>query len=345
MGLSKEQQVIVSILAYSFCSGTLVLVNKMTLHHLPFPSLVVVIQLAACVVMVKTAEFMKVVKVDPLKWEYVKPYLLYIFFFSTGVYSNMRSLATSNVETIIVFRALTPCAVVILDVMFLGREWPSTRGWAGLITLVIGAYGYASFDEKFQMQGWSAYGWPIIYLIIIALEMAYGKKIVKSVPLETLSGPVIYTNILGIIPMMLLANVKGEYAGLWDFWWSKPSDEAHLPPIAIFLLILGSFIGTGIGYSAWWCRSLVSATSFTLIGVLNKCLTILLNLVVWDQHAGNSGIMCLMLCLAGGVIYQQPPMRKTNKSVEATQSDAQKDEEALSLTENPADASAAKQRK
>eukprot|EP00538_Stauroneis_constricta_P011605 CAMPEP_0119553350 /NCGR_PEP_ID=MMETSP1352-20130426/6124_1 /TAXON_ID=265584 /ORGANISM="Stauroneis constricta, Strain CCMP1120" /LENGTH=350 /DNA_ID=CAMNT_0007599743 /DNA_START=66 /DNA_END=1118 /DNA_ORIENTATION=- len=320
--LSTAQQVVASILAYSFCSGTLVLVNKLTLHHLPFPSLIVVVQLVACVIMVYGAEMLKVVKVDPIKWEHVKPYLLYIFFFSTGVYTNMRSLEISNVETVIVFRALSPCVVAFLDVMFLGREWPSPRGWAGLLTLVLGAYGYASFDEKFQSQGWVAYSWPTIYLFIIALEMAYGKKIVKSVPLETLSGPVIYTNLLGILPMMVLASVKSEYTKFWDFWWSADENEAHMPPIAIFLLVLGSLIGAGIGYSAWWCRSLISATSFTLIGVLNKCLTILLNIMVWDKHAAPGGIACLFLCLVGGIIYQQPPMRNANKTAEpSTQED------------------------
>jgi GDP-mannose transporter len=83
----------------------------------------------------------------------------------------MRSLNISNVETIIVFRALSPIIVTFLDALFLGREWPSHRSWAGLCTLVVGAYGYASFDEQFQTQGYHAYFWPTLYLIVIALEM------------------------------------------------------------------------------------------------------------------------------------------------------------------------------
>ena len=169
--LTPKQEVIFSVLSYSFCSGSLVLLNKLTLHYLPFPSLVVVVQLIACVVMIYTAEFFNYVVVDKIQWQFVKPYLLYTFFFSTGVYCNMRSLNVSNVETVIVFRALSPCIVAFLDALFLGREWPSQRSWMGLITLVVGAYGYASFDEKFQTQGMSAYYWPLLYTIVIALEM------------------------------------------------------------------------------------------------------------------------------------------------------------------------------
>lgn len=96
------------------------------------------------------------------------------------------------------------------------------------------------------------------------LFQAYGKTIVKGVPLKTMSGPVIYTNLLGFVPMLMLANVSHEYGKFWEFFWAD--DKHRLPPISIFLLILGSVVGTGIGYSGWWCRNVVSATSFTLIG-------------------------------------------------------------------------------
>ena len=171
MQLNPQHAVIASIIAYSFCSGTLVLLNKLTLHFLPFPSLVVCFQLAACIVIIYGAQVAKIIDVDPLKWEHVKPYMLYVLFFSTGIYANMRSLNQANVETVIVFRALSPMVVAFLDALFLGREWPSPRSWGGLVTLVIGAYGYASFDEQFQSQGYGAYFWPTLYTLIIALEM------------------------------------------------------------------------------------------------------------------------------------------------------------------------------
>jgi drug/metabolite transporter (DMT)-like permease len=341
LGLTAQQEVIFSILAYSLCSGSLVLVNKLTLHYLPFPSLVVTVQLIACIIMIYTANSLGKLTIDPIKWEFVKPYLYYTVLFSSGVYCNMRSLNISNVETVIVFRALSPALVAFMDALCLGREWPSSRSWVGLSLLVVGAYGYASYDEKFQAQGASAYSWPSLYTVIIAVEMAYGKKIIQSVKLETMSGPVIYTNLLGILPMMALATVGNEYSQLRTFWWA--SSEHHIPPASIPLLIAGCLVGTGIGYSGWWCRGVVSATSFTLIGVMNKCLTILINLLIWDQHAKPGGIASLFLCIAGGIIYQQAPMKgaKTDPVVmaddEAFKTDvseeAHKSEEEIDLIE------------
>lgn len=169
--LPPGSEVAISVVLYSICSGTLVLLNKLILHHLPYPSLVIVFQLCAAVAFIVTAKKTKLLEVDDLKKEYVIPYLYYIIAFAMGVYCNMRSLNVSNVETVIVFRALSPCVVAMLDAMFLGREFPSQRSWTGIALIVFGAYGYASYDEEFQNQGLSAYFWPFLYMCIISFEM------------------------------------------------------------------------------------------------------------------------------------------------------------------------------
>jgi uncharacterized integral membrane protein len=112
---------------------------------------------------------------------------------------------------------------------------------------------------------------------------------------------------LGLWPMLLFAFFAHEIDRLQQ---DLANGEVHVTIPAILILLLGCIAGTGIGYSSWWCRDQVSATSFTLIGVLNKCLTILINVFIWDKHAPPLGIASLGLCLAGGVLYQQAPMRK-----------------------------------
>jgi hypothetical protein len=64
--------------------------------------------------------------------------------------------------------------------------------------------------------------------------------------------------------MLMLATVGNEYEKFSALWWAH--DNYHLPPASIPFLVMGCLVGTGIGYSGWWCRNVVSATSFTLIG-------------------------------------------------------------------------------
>ena len=43
---------------------------------------------------------------------------------------------------------------------------------------------------------------------------------------------------------------------------------------------------------------------------MNKLLTVLINVLIWDKHATPFGIAALCVCLGGGSLYQQAPLRK-----------------------------------
>lgn len=58
---------------------------------------------------------------------------------------------------------------------------------------------------------------------------------------------------------------------------------------------------------------MVSINTFPTIPVMNKCLTVLLNTLIWDQHAKPGGLAYLFVCIAGGMIYQQAPMKSEGK--------------------------------
>lgn len=62
-------------------------------------------------------------------------------------------------------------------------------------------------------------------------------------------------------------------------------------------------------YTGWLCRGMVSATSFTLVGVVNKFLTVLLNVFIWDKHSTPLGLVAVCICLLAGTFYQQSPRR------------------------------------
>lgn len=58
----------------------------------------------------------------------------------------------------------------------------------------------------------------------------------------------------------------------------------------------------------------MSATTFTLVGVVNKFITVLLNVLVWDKHSTPIGILAVCLCLLAGSFYQQAPRRDESKA-------------------------------
>ena len=54
---------------------------------------------------------------------------------------------------------------------------------------------------------------------------------------------------------------------------------------------------------------MVSATTYTLVGVVNKFITVLLSVLFLDKHASNLGIAALLFCLLSGTLYQQADKR------------------------------------
>ena len=294
-----------SILLYSVFSSSMLLVNKLTVSFLPVPTAISLVQILFAVAFVVLARAARCLDVDALERRKVASYVVYVALFALALLLNMKSLAAANVETVIVFRTLTPLAVALLDSMFLGRELPSARAWCGLALITGGAVAYASFDDAFRRLGARAYRYPALYAGVIAVEMTYGKHIVHGVSMTSkIWGPVYYTNVLAAPVMLALFLASDDRAALGDY-----ADSEDWPPAGLALLAVGCVLGTGISYAGWLCRSQTSAATYTVVGVMNKCVTVLANALIWRRHANVRGILSLCVCLVGGVVYEQAPLR------------------------------------
>lgn len=312
---STTYAVAVAVIGYSLCSSTLLLVNKMSLVYLPLPAILSVIQIFVAAAIVFTMKVTGLQKVDDLQWDKVKAYGVYIFAFVAAIYCNMKALAASNVETVIVFRACSPLAVTIIDYLWMDREWPCLRSQISLLCVAFGAIMYCLTDSQFVMNGISAYYWVLAYFFLITFEMTYGKSLTSNIKMESVWGPVYYCNVLSIIPMALLGYSNGDFIDLRDRLGEVASSGA-------WLILFSCIVGTLIGYTGWLCRGMVSATTYTLVGVVNKFLTILLNVILWDKHASWFGLFCVTVCLLAGVFYQQAPKRSSGLPISSTSSSA-----------------------
>ncbi|CAK0794150.1 unnamed protein product [Prorocentrum cordatum] len=186
--------------------------------------------------------------------------------------------------------------------MLLGRELPSMRSWLVLLGLVVGVIGYVSADSEFGVMGISAYKWVCLNLAGIVFEMTYGKKLISGVQFKSpVWGATFYTNALALLPMIATAISTGEVDRV-------TSTEIDL--VSACWLVVSCIIGLGISWSGWNCRSKVSATAYTLLGVVCKLVSVLLNVLIWDKHASPKGLFFLLVCLACSAAYEQAPLRK-----------------------------------
>ena len=100
-------------------------------------------------------------------------------------------------------------------------------------------------------------------------------------------GRVYYTNLLSCIPVGVLMVLFREDRDFSDWLSNNASVEAWTA------LIASCLCGIGMSYAGFFCRSIVSATMFTVVGIICKVATIVVNCVIWDKHATSTGLAFL----------------------------------------------------
>jgi len=291
----KQSKALFAIVGYMLCSSLMLLANKLAVHFLPAPSFVLWCQLGLTALGVWTMGVCGTLEVDHLEWGKVKSFSLVAIIFLSTIYTNIKTLQYSNVETFIVFRASTPLIISFCDWAFLDRELPSWKSFGCLCGLLLGSVVYVSWDHAFQVRG---YFWVSIWYVVFIIDQIYIKHVCNTVKMKTNWGKVYYTNLLSSLPLIFMVAGAQEVSTVE---WTATGVAA---------LGLSCILGVAMSYFAFLARSLISATYFTIVGNTCKLLTIILNQLMWDLHANSVGVGSLLFCLVCAYFYEQAPERK-----------------------------------
>ena len=117
--------------------------------------------------------------------------------------------------------------------------------------------------------------------------MVWVKQVVDSVSMSTWSRS-FYQNALAVPPMLLVSLVSGEMAIVL---------RGEAGSFAWGMVAASCVAGVGMSYFSFALRAVISATSFSVIGNVCKVLTILVNMMMWDQHSSESFLKFFFLFL------------------------------------------------
>jgi len=291
---TETTKVSVAVVTYMLFSSTMLITNKAAVKFFPAPSLLLFLQMGVSAFIVWLAGQMNYLKVDALEYNKVKAYAGVVLVFIFNLFTNIKALEYSNVETIIVFQTLTSLAVAYGDFKLLKSGLPSNQVILSLCIIVLGAVLYIFTDSTFKVE---AYFWVLLYFIAKVTDMLYTKHIVDTVPMSSW-GRSFYNNYLSLVPVFLMILMSNEHNKVQQLY-----ESGEIGNGAFVLVFLSCIVGLGISISGFVCRELISATSFSVVGNMNKILTIFINFVVWEYHASFQGLACLLICLIGGAYY------------------------------------------
>lgn len=272
---------------FSLCSTAMLLGNKAVLASFPFPLALTCVQLFSAALLV--FPFVLHSGSTKLSWKQLGYYVFEGALFSVSIFASLKSLVLTNIGTVIIARSCLPITVYVGERLQGKSSHLSWRSCASLIGVTCFGSFYA-LDAKGVRITSTGLTWVVFWLLLVALQMIYGKWLVDAVKISN-TERVLYTNLLGLPLLVPLAS--GELISLYD------AMRIGGP----FLVIMSCFIGVSIGYTSWCLRALISATTFSLVGVLNKMLTVCLAVAFHDDEGSWISFLSLTGCLLSGMFY------------------------------------------
>uniref|UniRef100_A0ACD5URF9 Uncharacterized protein n=1 Tax=Avena sativa TaxID=4498 RepID=A0ACD5URF9_AVESA len=294
------------VLGYALCSSLLAIINKYAITKFSYPGLLTAFQYLTSVVGVWSLGKFGFLYHDPFNFQTARKFAPAALVFYLAIFTNTHLLKHANVDTFIVLRSLTPLLVAIADTTFRKQPCPSKLTFLSLVIILGGALGYVMTDSGFTL---TAYSWAVAYLVTITTEMVYIKHMVTNLRLNTW-GFVLYNNLLSLIMAPVFGILTGEHLSVFRAFESRGQSWFELD--AFVAVSLSCVFGLLISFFGFAARKAVSATAFTVTGVVNKFLTVTINVMIWDKHANGFGLVCLIFTLAGGIFYQQSVTTKGN---------------------------------
>eukprot|EP01063_Lacrimia_lanifica_P021948 TRINITY_DN29658_c0_g1_i1.p1 TRINITY_DN29658_c0_g1~~TRINITY_DN29658_c0_g1_i1.p1 ORF type:complete len:366 (+),score=141.91 TRINITY_DN29658_c0_g1_i1:64-1098(+) len=295
------------VAGYSLSAGLLVIINKWALSVYPYGANLTALQFAVSAFVAFMIGILKIDDVDPLDFGKVKAFLPAVVMFYISVAANLKLLQNANVDTYIVVRACVPLLTCALDVLVMKAKMPANQTLASMVMIVLSAAGYIATDEGFV---YAAYLWAALYMVAMSIDTILIKKVVEDVKL-TRWGMVYYNNLLAVCFFPIGSMSTGELGtttsseGEVTTWMDHPAIGSLTSPAVLGPVALSCAVGVAISFFGLNTRKALTSTSFTVLGVVNKFFTVLVNTMAWDKHASPVGIFFVIMTIVGGVWYQQ----------------------------------------
>lgn len=324
------QQVSVYGIAAGYClsASLLSIINKWAVMKFPYPGALTALQYFTSAAGVLLFGSCNLLEHDHLNLQTMWRFLPAAVIFYLSLFTNSELLLHANVDTFIVFRSAVPIFVAIGETLYLGQPWPSIKTWLSLATIFGGSVLYVITDYQFTFM---AYSWALAYLISMSIDFVYIKHVVMTIGLNTW-GLVLYNNLEALLLFPLELLIMGELKKIKH----EIRDETDWYSFEVILPVgLSCLFGLAISFFGFSCRRAISATGFTVLGIVNKLLTVVINLMIWDKHSSFIGTIGLLICMFGGVLYQQSTSNKPKpanvKEVEAHENQQEEQQKLLEM--------------
>mmetsp|Transcript_11855 Transcript_11855/g.45923 ORF Transcript_11855/g.45923 Transcript_11855/m.45923 type:complete len:398 (-) Transcript_11855:830-2023(-) len=304
----------IRIALYGLCSSALLVLNKVSITAVPNASFLLLIQIFTTIVLIILPALAGYVQVNLRPSVDVRrAYIAVALVFLGTIYSNFKVIESIGVNTFIVLRCGTPLLISILDWLFLGRKLPQGRSVFALTGVFCAgaAYAYSKYQEDLIGQntqengkGTSGAVWSLVWLSCFALDMIFIKHVADAYQCTGLERT-LYQNTfaLPVLLVVLAGPIESAYT----------VNLRHVDNKSLIAVYLSCLAGAVLSYTGMSLRTDLSATAFTVLGIVCKMGSSLLNEIFVAPETNRVNLLCILGVVLSSSFYKQAPQRETNE--------------------------------
>ncbi|KAK4785106.1 hypothetical protein SAY86_001795 [Trapa natans] len=302
-----HNQALLSGFAYCVSSCSMILVNKYVLSSYNFNAGIslMLYQNLISVVIVSALSFFGLISTEPLTLRLIKVWLPVNVIFVGMLITSMFSLKYINVAMVTVLKNVTN-VITALGEMYLFSKHHDSRVWTALFLMIISAFSGGITDLSFHATG---YAWQITncfltasYSLTLRRVMDTAKQVTKSGNLNEFS-MVLLNNTLSLPLGFILIFVFNEV----DYLIATPL--LRLPTFWLVMTFSG-ILGLAISFTSMWFLHQTGATTYSLVGSLNKIPLSVTGIVLFNVPTSLENSVSIFFGLLAGVFFAGAKMRE-----------------------------------
>ncbi|CAA6660371.1 unnamed protein product [Spirodela intermedia] len=284
----------------------MILVNKFVLSSYDFNAGIslMLYQNFVSVVIVSILRMVGIISTEPLTWKLLRVWFPVNVIFVGMLITSIFSLKYINVAMVTILKNITNVITAVGE-MYLFKKHHGGKVWASLLLMIVSAVSGGITDISFHAVG---YSWQTLncfltasYSLTLQRVMDTAKQVTKSGNLNEFS-MVLLNNSLSLPLGLLLVFIFGEV----DYLSKTP-----LLKMPMFWLVVTSsgFLGLAISFTSMWFLHQTGATTYSLVGSLNKIPLSLAGIFLFKVPTSFENFLSILFGLLAGVFFARAKMK------------------------------------
>eukprot|EP01059_Diplonema_ambulator_P007445 TRINITY_DN1690_c1_g2_i1.p1 TRINITY_DN1690_c1_g2~~TRINITY_DN1690_c1_g2_i1.p1 ORF type:complete len:361 (+),score=79.91 TRINITY_DN1690_c1_g2_i1:681-1763(+) len=290
----KRIEIPVSIVCYTTCSVSMILLNKLIIDvkGFTYPFVLVFFQNLSAVLVVILLRMLGFIDYPDLKEKLIKRWIPLVLLFVGMLITSLMALKSLSVPLQTLIKSLAIFVTAAGDGILFGRVFNNLMIFSFFL-LILGSLLGALTDHYVTLPGLL---WSFSNVACTSGYQLYMKGVLNDLK-DTMGkwGPVYYNNLLSLPPLFIFV--------VWDMnsWVAKLKTLDDATSVTYLTLMI--LISAVMTMSSFWCMSATNPTTYGVIGGMNKIPLTLLGIWIFNHYPTTTSGIGMMSAIVGGLVY------------------------------------------